>query len=65
MDWSDVLAYRLDARTFLAYRQNIWESVKKEVKALVTQSCPALCDPMDCSPPGSSVQGILQGRIVG
>ena len=23
------------------------------------QSCPALCDPMDCSPPGSSVHGIL------
>ena len=30
----------------------------------VTQSCPTLCDPMDCSPPGSSVHGILQGRIL-
>ena len=28
------------------------------------QSCPALCIPVDCSPPGSSVHGILQGRIV-
>ena len=28
------------------------------------QSCPALCDPMDCSPPGSSVHGILQARIL-
>ena len=27
------------------------------------QSCPALCDLMDCSPPGSSVHGILQARI--
>ena len=27
------------------------------------QSCPVLCDPMDCSPPGSSVHGILQARI--
>ena len=26
------------------------------------QLCPTLCDPMDCSPPGSSVQGILQAR---
>ena len=26
------------------------------------QSCPTLCDPMDCSPPGSSVHGILQTR---
>ena len=25
----------------------------------VAQSCPTLCDPMDCSPPGSSVHGIL------
>ena len=29
---------------------------------LVAQSCPTLCDPMDCSPPGSSVHGILQAR---
>ena len=28
------------------------------------QSCLALCDPMDCSPPGSSVHGILQARIL-
>ena len=26
---------------------------------LVTQSCPTLCDPVDCSPPGFSVHGIL------
>ena len=31
---------------------------------LVTQSCPTLCDPMDCSPPDSSVHGILQARIL-
>ena len=29
----------------------------------VAQSCPTLCDPMDCSPPGSSVHGIPQARI--
>ena len=34
------------------------------LKVLVTQSCPTLCDPMDCSPPGSSVHGILQARIL-
>ena len=28
------------------------------------QSCPILCDPMDHSPPGSSVHGILQARIL-
>ena len=31
---------------------------------LVTQLCPALCDPMDCGPPGFSVRGILQARIL-
>ena len=31
---------------------------------LVIQSCPTLCNPMDCSPPGFSVHGILQARIL-
>ena len=31
---------------------------------LVTQSCPTLHDPTDCSPPGSSVHGILQARTL-
>ena len=30
---------------------------------LVTQSCPALCNPLDCSPAGSSIQGISQAKI--
>ena len=38
--------------------------MKIKVKVLVTQLCPTLCDPMDCSPPGSSVHGILQARIL-
>ena len=31
---------------------------------LVTQLSPTLCDPMDCSPPGYSIHGILQARIL-
>ena len=31
---------------------------------LVAQLCPTLCNPMDCRPPGSSVCGILQTRIL-
>ena len=31
---------------------------------LAIQLCPTLCDSMDCSPPGSSVHGILQARIL-
>ena len=34
------------------------------VKVLVIQSGPTLCDFMDCSQPGSSVHGILQARIL-
>ena len=30
----------------------------------VAQSCPTLCDPTDCSPPGSSIHGILQARTL-
>ena len=32
--------------------------------AKLLQSCPTLCDPMDSSPPGSSVHRILQARIL-
>ena len=35
-----------------------------QVCAQSLQSCLTLCDPMDCSPPGSSVDGILQARIL-
>ena len=34
------------------------------MKVLVAQSCPTLCDPMDYSPPGSSVHGISRARIL-
>ena len=34
------------------------------MRAKSLQSCPTLCDPMDCSPPGSSVHGIFQARIL-
>ena len=30
----------------------------------VSQLCPTLCDPMDCSPPGSSALGIFQARVL-
>ena len=30
--------------------------------AKLLQSCPTLCDPMDCSPPGSSIHVLLQAR---
>ena len=35
-----------------------------EMKVLITQSCLTLCDPTNCSPPGFSVHGILEARIL-
>ena len=37
---------------------------KHAAAAKSLQSCPTLCDPVDSSPPGSTVSGILQGRTV-
>ena len=35
-----------------------------EGESEVAQSCPTLCDLMDCSPPGSSIHGIFQARVL-
>ena len=34
------------------------------MRAKLLQSCPTFCDPMDCSPPGSSIHGIFQAKIL-
>ena len=39
--------------------------INRERESEVTQSCPTLCNPMDCSLPGSSVHGIFQSRVLG
>ena len=44
------------------WEPEIWNQMKSEiccVHALVTQSCPTLCDPMHCSLPSSSINGII------
>ena len=40
------------------------QCMKGKSESEVTQSCPTLSDPMDCSPPGSSVHGIFQTRVL-
>ena len=40
------------------------EALNNTVSVLVAQLCPALCNSMDHNPPGSSVQGIFQERIL-
>ena len=46
-------------------QQFILYSLLKNKKVKVTQSCLTLCDPMDCSPPGSSVHGDSLGKNTG
>ena len=38
--------------------------MKVKSESEVVQSCLTLCDPMDCSPPGSSVHGVFQARVL-
>ena len=40
------------------------QCIKVKSESEVTQSCPTLSDPMDCSQPGSSVHGIFQARVL-
>ena len=40
------------------------QCMKDESESEVAQSCPTLSDPMDCSPPGSSIHGIFQARVL-
>ena len=38
--------------------------MKVKSESDVTQSCPTLSHPVDCSPPGSSIHGIFQARVL-
>ena len=38
--------------------------MKVKSESEVAQSCPTLSDPMDCSPPGFSIYGIFQARVL-
>ena len=40
------------------------QCMKVKSQSEVTQSCPTLSYPMDCSPPGSSIHGIFQARVL-
>ena len=40
------------------------QCMKVKSESEVAHSCPTLRDPMDCSPPGSSIHGILQARVL-
>ena len=57
----DVFAWYFLPREFLELAQT---NSKALIRARSLQSCPILCNPMDCSLPVSSIHGILQARIL-
>ena len=59
---SSVFVWLCDVLTFEVSESKLTSVTKRHAKSL--QSCLTLCDPMDCSPPGSSIHGILQARIL-
>ena len=49
----------------VSQKENHQYSILMDVsESEVAQLCPTLCNPMDCSPPGSSIHGILQARVL-
>ena len=67
-DW--FLLEALGRILFQDFSRSFWLAVSFDLQSLscccclVAQSCPTLCDPMHCSPPGSSIHGIFQARIL-
>ena len=63
--FSSISLQRLLRKTFLSLLAILWNSALiTESESEVAQSCPTLCDPMDCSLPGSSVHGIFQAGVL-
>ena len=57
-NWSDLIWYVFKKDDVHAVFE-VWK-----LKVLVTQLCPTLCNPLDCSRPYSSIHGILQARTL-
>ena len=65
MDSASLEVLVCKGRVFLSgYHRSPIDLEIETVSAKSLQLCPTLCDPIDCRPPGSSVHGILQTRIV-
>ena len=73
-DWNElsaVVVWQIHSYYSISCGQDTSPSVSSCVNQMgacmdvqLIQSCPTLCDPVNCSPPGSSVHGILQARIL-
>ena len=61
---SSTCAWALPLSTPGTRVSRLLQCMKVKRESEVAQSCPTLCDPVDCIPPDSSVHGILQARIL-
>ena len=71
--WVFQFCWNIECGTFTASSSRIWNSstgipsstsAAAAAAAKLLQSCPTLCDPIDSSPPGSPIPGILQTTIL-
>ena len=46
------------------FRSRNYKGIAILIPGACAQLCPTLCDPVDCSPPGPPVRGVLQARIL-
>ena len=53
-----------DGEALSSHKKQDWELTVAQTESEVTQSCLTLCDPMSCRPPGSSIHGIFQARVL-
>ena len=59
-----LLLSHLGSPVLIVIRLLLWDGYHTCMCAKLLQSCPTLCDPMDCSLPGSFVHGIFQARVL-
>ena len=62
--WGAFLICNYEELLFFSFLFSVNILLSDPLLCLVAQSCPTLCDPFDCRPPGSSVRGIYQARIL-
>ena len=68
--WIRTLAFysyeveQVESKCHKFFKIYIIHTKKERKERKVAQSCLTLCDPMDCSPPGASIHGIFQARVL-
>ena len=62
--WSKEIKSKFQIQISPNVKSHLRENHKRQWVSKVAQSCPTLCDPMDCSLPGTSVHGIFQAIVL-